>query len=147
MCGQSKWSNCICWFQCAWYFKQTLSEFLDLPLSFTNSSHAINVAAMQLWSFHNGQYSVWYYQWISGWRRQYHSDKLHGAVEHEVTTIMPKTLQYMPYRIWQHIKLFWEHESTDTDLLDVWHGSHHTIKLSRGMATPWPLCIVSKFHY
>jgi len=30
------------------YFKQTLSELLDLPSLFTNTSHAITVAAMQL---------------------------------------------------------------------------------------------------
>jgi hypothetical protein len=29
----------------------------------------------------------------------------------------------------------------------VWRGSHHTVQLSRGMATSLPLCIVSNFHY
>jgi hypothetical protein len=149
------WNKKDSWKMCGWSKMKQLHILasvctiflLDLSLLFTNTSHAITVAAMQLWSFHIGLYYVWYYQWIIGWCRQYHSDKLHGAVEHAVTTIMPKILQYKPYRIWQHIKLCWERESTDTDPLDVWRGFHRTVKLSRGMATPWPLCIVSKFHY
>jgi hypothetical protein len=89
----AQWGNCTFWLQCTWYFKQTFSELLDLPSLFTNKTHAITVAAMQLWSFHTAQYCVSYCQWISGWRFQSHSDKLRGAVEHAVTTITPKILQ------------------------------------------------------
>jgi hypothetical protein len=141
----TQWSNCTFWLQCAWHFKQTFSELLDWLLLLTNITHAITVAARQPWAFHIGQCSVGHYQGISGWRCYCNSDKLHRAVKQAVT--MRQIFQCMPYRIWRHMKLCWEHDGAHTDPLDVWCGSHHLVKLSRRMVTPQPLCIGWKFPY